>query len=50
MMDIPEYIEVIEADLIPPFTLEPLVIKHGYKLVDSGNGFKHYKKVIRSFD
>lgn len=39
-----ELTEVIIAELIPPYTLESLVVSDGYTLVDQSNGFKVYAK------
>lgn len=45
-MDVPEFINTLKAELIPPYTLEHMVIKYGYKLLDQVNGFKIYTKTL----
>lgn len=45
-MDVPDFVNTLKAELIPPYTLEQMVVKYGYKLLDQVNGFKIYTKPV----
>lgn len=46
MMDIPENIETIKAELISPYTLESFVKKLGYEHIETSMGIKIYVKRV----
>lgn len=47
MMDIPENVETITAELVSPYTLEPFVKKMGYQYVGINDGIKIYNQRVR---
>ena len=45
-IEVPEFVNTIKAELIPPYTLEKMVVSDGYKLVGTDRDFKIYKKKV----
>ena len=45
-IEVPEFVSAIKAELIPPYTLEKMVVSDGYELVGTDRDFKIYSKKV----